>query len=254
MVGQGEIDEQRRRELLEFFARFGIKPERLELIELALTHTSYAFENNLEGDNERLEFLGDAVLGFLVSQHLYTTHRQITEGELSKLKSQLVSRSVLGRVAFELGIGRLIRVGRGEEQTGGRRRLSLLGSALEALIGAVYLDLGLDAAHKFITPFLLNVEDTITQQEAFQDYKSRLQETVQRLFSCVPRYETIHAEGPDHDKTFYVSVYVGDELMGYGQGRRIKSAENRAARAALQKLSSDRKNTARGASPPESLK
>lgn len=226
-------DEARTEQLRAFFTPRGIAPASWASIDLALTHSSYAFENGLAQDNERLEFLGDAVIGLLVSLHLYATHRSLSEGDLSKLKAQLVSRNVLGRLAFDMQLGPLLRLGRGEDQTGGRTRVSLLGSALEALVGAIYLELGLEAARDFIAPILLNVHDTITQHEAFQDYKSQLQELVQRLHGTVPRYETLDAVGPDHDKLFYVSVLVNGEAIGTGKGRRVKSAENRAAHAAL---------------------
>lgn len=230
------VDDDRREQLEQFLARHGITPGELSLYDVALTHSSYAFENNLGHDNERLEFLGDAVLGLLVSLHLYRSHHEHTEGDLSKLKAQLVSRNVLGRLGFDLRIGDVMLFGRGEERTGGRHRLSVLGSALEALVGAIYLDKGLDAVQKFVAPFLLNVHDTITQHEAFQDYKSQLQELVQKTHGCVPRYVVDDEVGPDHDKTFFVTVHVDDEPMGTGKGRRVKSAENRAAQAALQKL------------------
>ncbi|NUP90492.1 MAG: ribonuclease III [Candidatus Sumerlaeia bacterium] len=230
------LDEARAEQLRAFLRQHNLEADDLSLIDLAFTHSSHAFEQGLSGDNERLEFLGDAVLGLLVSLHLYASHEASSEGDLSKLKAQLVSRNVLGRLAFDLRMGDLMRLGRGEEQTGGRRRFSLLGSALEALIGAIYLDQGLDAARRFVSPFLLNVHDTITQHEAYQDYKSQLQELVQRRLGVVPRYETTGAIGPDHDKTFSVTVAINGEVMGTGQGRRVKSAENRAAHSALTRL------------------
>jgi ribonuclease-3 len=238
-LADAPLSEERLAELRAFLAPLRIEPRDWTLIDQALTHSSHAFEQGLARDNERLEFLGDAVLGLLVSLHLYAIHQTSTEGELSKFKAQLVSRNVLGRLAFDLNLGPLLRLGRGEEQTGGRRRFSLLGSALEALIGAIYLDLGLEAARGFIAPFLLNVHDTITQHEAYQDYKSQLQELVQRTMGVIPRYETIDAIGPDHDKTFFVTVTVDGRVMGTGSGSRVKSAENRAANAALERFQSE---------------
>jgi ribonuclease-3 len=238
------LDEDRLAQLRAFFSQHGLEPRDWALVDKALTHSSHAFEHGFPEDNERLEFLGDAVLGLLVSLHLYATHRGLNEGELSKQKAQLVSRNVLGRLAYDLNLGSLLRLGRGEEQTGGRHRFSLLGSALEALLGAIYLDLGLEAARTFVAPILLNVHDSITQHEAFQDYKSQLQELVQRRFGCVPRYETIDASGPDHDKVFFVSVVINGEVLGTGKGRRVKSAENRAAKAALARLQAKPESTA----------
>jgi ribonuclease-3 len=235
-AAQRPLDSERLEGLRAFLIPHGLEPRDWHLYDLALTHSSYAFEEGLTDNNERLEFLGDAVLGFLVSLHLYAAHREYSEGDLSKLKGQLVSRNVLGRLGFDLNLGDLMRLGRGEEQTGGRRRFSLLGSALEALVGAIYLDLGLDAAQGFVASFLLSDYDTITQSEEFQDYKSQLQECVQREFGCVPRYEITDSFGPDHDKTFLVVVVVGDHRLGEGAGSRVKSAENRAARTALERI------------------
>jgi ribonuclease-3 len=237
---QPTLDPERLAQLCALFVDFDLEPRDWTLIDRALTHSSHAFENNLSHNNERLEFLGDAVIGLLVSLHLFRTHHGHTEGELSKLKAQLVSRSVLGRLGHDMGLGPLLLLGRGEDQTGGRSRLSLLGSAFEALVGAIYLDLGLDAARQFIAPVLLNVHDTITQHEAFQDYKSQLQELVQQRFLTIPRYETTDSIGPDHDKTFFVSVSVDGKIVGEGKGHRVKSAENRAARAALEHLQEEK--------------
>jgi ribonuclease III len=230
------LSEERLSQLHAFFRPLSVEPHNWDLINLAFTHSSHAFEKELEQDNERLEFLGDAVIGLLVSIHLYSQREGMSEGDLSKLKAQLVSRNVLGRLAHDMGIGEIMLLGRGEEQTGGRRRFSLLGSALEALVGAIYLDQGLSAARSLIAPSLLHVHDTITKHEAYQDYKSQLQEAVQRLHGTVPRYETLEASGPDHDKIFRVAVTIKGVTWGIGTGRRVKSAENRAARAALERI------------------
>ncbi|MBN1476387.1 ribonuclease III [Candidatus Sumerlaeota bacterium] len=230
------LSEERLSQLRAFFNPLAIEPHDWDLINLAFTHSSHAFEQVLPQDNERLEFLGDAVIGLLVSLHLFSQREGLSEGDLSKLKAQLVSRNVLGRLALDMGIGEVMLLGRGEEQTGGRKRLSLLGSALEALVGAIYLDQGLSTARSLIAPTLLHEHDTITQHEAYQDYKSQLQEAVQRLHGTVPRYETLEASGPDHDKTFRVAVKIQGVTWGIGTGRRVKSAENRAARAALERI------------------
>jgi len=229
----------RRRTPLE--KRLGHRFRRLELLEAALTHTSYAHEQGdgapaAAGDDgethyERLEFLGDAVLGLVTAEHLFATHPELPEGELTKLKSRLVSRPVLARHASELGLGDELRLGVGEERSGGRKKASLLADVYEAVIGALFVDAGLPAAAKLILTHLQ--ADLERRQHGPTDAKTRLQEAVQARGRGLPSYRLIAAAGPDHDKRFTVECRLGGERAGVGEGRSKKSAEQAAAAAAL---------------------
>ena len=200
-----------------------------ELIKEALTHKSYAGENRRVKHNERLEFLGDSVLGLAAADYIYRGHPADEEGVLSKIKSALVSRKNLFLWASGLGLGRFLHLGAGEEAAGGRERESILSNAMEALIGAVYLDGGYGAAKKIVDGLIASHEDG----ELGVDWKSRLQELVQKINKTVPRYEVIQTVGPEHDKVFTVSVSAGKKELARGKGRNKKLAEADAAKNAL---------------------
>ena len=201
---------------------------------MALTHRSFAFEQGLPEDNERLEFLGDAVIGMVTSEVLYQMDSKADEGVLSKRRSRLVSRALLGRRALEMGLGDVILLGRGERDSGGGKRRSILGSALEALVGIIYLRLGYDQASDFIRQHILKDLLKLTATDELQgDYKSALQEWAQQRLHQVPVYRRVGEEGPDHSKRFFVTVSVAGAVLARGEGSRIKSAENDAARRAL---------------------
>jgi ribonuclease III len=201
------------------------------LLRLALSHKSYAAESKTGVYNERLEFLGDSVLAAVVAHRLYADFPADPEGSLSKKKSQLVSRPSLARWAAELGLGEYLLLGVGEETTGGRTRASLLGNALEAVIGAMYLDGGYEQAAKFVRTRLdrsLDIGET--------DHKSRLQEVLQKKFKAAPVYELRDSAGPDHDKTFRVEVRLAKKSLGAGEGKTKKEAEQAAALDALERM------------------
>lgn len=199
------------------------------LLDRALTHSSYAFERQLDYDNERLEFLGDSVLGLLVSEYLYVEHPRAREGVLSKHKSAMISRNVLGKRAQEMGLGDLVLLGKGEELHGGRERPALLGSALEAVVGALYLDIGLDGIRKYVEGEIFTPARILSATDEFGDYKSMLQELVQKVCQNVPEYDVVNETGPDHNKQFEVVVRINGQVYGMGEGSRKKTAENRAA-------------------------
>jgi ribonuclease-3 len=206
-----------------------------EDLDLALTHRSYAYENNLRTDNERLEFLGDAIIAAVTAEYLFEADPEADEGMLSKRRARLVSRGVLGSLALEIGLGQLILLGRGERETGGARRVSTLGSALEAVVGIVYLRLGFARARGFLRRSVLDaVMESGDVSDLQEDYKSVLQEWSQQQYKCVPVYSPLAEEGPDHDKRFHVQVSVDGRVLAEGRGRRIKFAENDAARLALE--------------------
>ena len=233
----GRVKPERMQQLMKFLDRHGLPVGSLELLDRSLTHSSFAFEQQLDHDNERLEFLGDAVLGMLVSEYLFKEHPRAREGVLSKHKATIISRNVLGKRAMEMGLGDLILLGRGEELHGGRQRPALLGSALEAVIGALYLDLGVDAIRAFVHREVFDPGRTLATTDEFGDYKSLLQELVQKVSQSVPEYDIISESGPDHSKHFEVVVRVNGVIRGRGEGARKKAAENQAAMCAYWSLS-----------------
>jgi ribonuclease-3 len=209
----------------------------LEDFALALTHRSHAYESGASADNERLEFLGDALISAITSETLYASAPESDEGAMSKRRSRLISRAVLGRRAAEMGIGDIVLLGRGERETGGARRRSILGSALEAIVAAIYLRLGFERARRFVMEHVLaDLLAAETREDLAEDYKSTLQEWSQQHYRVVPTYLTVSQAGPDHEKRFTVSVNLRGQRLAEGIGRRIKSAENDAARLALQRL------------------
>jgi ribonuclease-3 len=212
------------------------------LLEHAMTHTSRANEDVSGGvaDNESLEFLGDAVLGFIVADLLFREFPDCDEGEKSKMKAMLVSTATLARVAERLGLGDHLLLGRGEEKTGGRRKQALLADGCEALIAAMYLDGGIEQSRAFIVRELGGfIDDLRRDGVSAQDYKSTLQELVQGRIRPLPEYRVIGAAGPDHQKLFDVEVLVAGEPLARATGPSKKEAEQEAARLALSRLSTD---------------
>ncbi len=206
----------------------------------ALTHKSYVNEQKGVAcrDNERLEFLGDAVLSLVISEYLAVTLPDSTEGALSKLKAQLVSESSLERVARGLRLGGYLRLGRGEELSDGREKSSLLADAVEAILAAVYLDGGFEASRRVtLHIFAAEVRQIVVRvhQAGAEDFKTQLQEWCQKRYDILPHYATIRESGPDHDKRFEVEVTVCGEVVGAGSGRSKKEAEQQAAKQALER-------------------
>jgi len=207
-----------------------------ELLERALTHKSYANENRVPYHNERMEFLGDSVLSLIVSEYLMKTCPASTEGDLSRLRAAVVSEPALAGIARAIGLGSYILLGRGEEQTGGRDKDSLLADCLEALIASIYLDAGKDAAEAFVLRFFEEVIKKTCSARSTLDYKTELQELCQEQMKQLPEYRIVSETGPDHQKQFEVEVWVKGRLSGRGIGRSKKEAEQRAAKEALEKL------------------
>lgn len=209
------------------------------LLDQALTHRSYLNEHrHVKVSNERLEFLGDAVLELVITEHLYNQFPDQSEGELTALRSALVKTSTLGQVAKSLGVGESLKMSRGEADGGGRTNLSLLANTLEAIIGALYLDQGLTQANRFVTNHVLPLLPEIISHKLYQDFKSNLQETIQAQGLPAPHYQVINIEGPDHQKRFTISVSINHHLIAQGTGPTKQAAETSAARAALEKLKS----------------
>ena len=229
------MDESTRSELER---RLGYSFDEPEMLLRALTHRSYANEQAVPAqDNEVLEFLGDSVLGLIVSDLLCTQYPSLSEGRMSKLKSFLVSAENLARLAEEFGLGAFVRLGKGEEKTAGREKNSILANSYEAVIGALYLDGGLETASTFVLrhvePLVGDLED---EGQPLRDFKSALQEGVQARGLPLPAYDVVEEEGPDHDKVFHVRVAVDGRWSARGQGSTKKSAEQRAARQLLETL------------------
>ena len=220
--------------------RLGVDIEP-QLLELALTHRSYAYENGNIPNNERLEFLGDSVLGFVVTAHIHDLLTELPEGELTKVKNAVVSATALSQVATSIGLGEFLRLGKGEDQTGGREKPNLLADAFEAILGAAYVSKGLDAAEGIIRKLVFPLLEDTDSLRANSDPKTTLGERAQAESKPAPEYVTTH-EGPDHDRTFYSTVSIDGKVLGSGKGRSKKLAETQAAIDALAKLPKAKKS------------
>jgi ribonuclease-3 len=216
----------------------GVRFKHGGLRDIALTHRSFAFEQSLPDTNERLEFLGDAVLGLVVTDLVYRAFPERSEGELAKLRAAMVNMTTLAEVARELGLGETVLLGKGEEQSGGRRKASILADALEAVLGAVYLDQGLKPAAAVIERLFWPRIAAYVRGEGERDYKTILQELAAQDLGRMPEYRVVE-RGPDHEKEFTATVFVAGRELGRGTGRSKKEAEQRAAREAYDRLSED---------------
>jgi ribonuclease-3 len=214
----------------------GVRFEDPSIRAAALTHRSYAFEQELGVNNERLEFLGDAVLGLVVTDVAYNDFPDMPEGELAKLRAAIVNMSALADVARDLGLGDFILLGKGEEMSGGRDKASILADALEAILGALYLDQGLGVARAFIERLFRPRMVAYVRGEGERDYKTILQELASADLHAMPEYK-ISDEGPDHEKEFTATVFLAGKAWGSGMGRSKKEAEQQAAHEAYLKLS-----------------
>lgn len=214
-----------------------IKFKKPELIKTAFTHRSYINEHRraqLE-HNERLEFLGDAVLELVVTDYLFRTYPDQPEGELTSWRSALVKTESLAELAEELGIGQYLLMSRGEAKSGGRTRMALLANLVEATLGAIYLDAGYEAANEFIHDHIVVKLPSILKVGAHIDPKSHFQEVAQERDGVTPNYQVLEESGPDHDKTFVMGVYLGKKLLGKGEGNSKQAAQQSAAADALKK-------------------
>ena len=215
----------------------GISFKDPSLLEQALVHTSYVNENpGTATSNERLEFLGDAVLGCIIAEELYQRLPQSSEGEMTALRSSLVRGDALSRMARAISLGNYLYLGKGEEVSGGRRNPANLAGALESVIAAIFLDQGASVARAFILRLVDKELKKALSQGIEPDYKSQLQELIQARHQQTPTYQLIEAMGPDHDRSFTVEVKLGDTVLGIGSGKSKKSAEAEAARSALDQL------------------
>ena len=232
------LEKQRKQELLAFQKKAGCKFKNIQLLDIAFHHRSFFNEHSDSPvNNERLEFLGDSVLGMIVAAELYLTHPDKSEGDLAKIKAAVVSEDSLFPIALNLTIDRYLMLGHGEEMSGGRKKKALLADALEALIGALYLDSGFKTVQQFvlriIKPQLQLVEENKHQ---YRDYKSLLQEYVQKKYRIIPKYVLVETHWPDHDRVFQVKVVIKDTEYEPALGKSKKEAEQAAAEAAWKVL------------------
>lgn len=230
------------KDLSDLEKRLGYVFKDKRLLVEALTHRSFYHENPDKTifHNERLEFLGDSVLGFVIVEYLFSSEKKFTESEMAKIKSYLVKESVLSDIADSISLGKYIRLGKGEEATGGRTKKSILADTVEALFGAVYLDGGYKKVKTIIIRLFKKEIDALMASNRFYDYKTELQEKTQMLFGVLPEYKVIKQEGKEHDKIFTIDVFIEGKRFGRGSGRSKKEAETSAAREALSQLSSGR--------------
>jgi ribonuclease-3 len=229
-------DSERKKVLTAFQKTAGIRFKSLGLLNCSFMHRSVSNESSYKENNERLEFLGDAVLGAVTADLLYKELANKPEGELAKIKAVVVSESILSGVARELQIDSLLLLGKGEDLSGGRQKNTILADAMEALIGALYLDSGYKIAYTFVGRWMGPEIRRVLDNRHHQDYKSLLQELTQRKYRNYPVYHLVKRSGPDHDRLFWIEVQVADKTFGPGMGKNKKSAEQEAARMAYNYL------------------
>jgi len=222
--------------LAAFQKTAGIRFKSILLLNLSFIHRSVSNETSISQSNERLEFLGDSILGAACATMLYQRFPEKSEGELAKIKSVTVSEDVLSAVAKNLQIDAMLLLGKGEELSGGREKKAILADTLEALIGALYLDSGYKDAFNFISRCFIPEIDRVTEQNYHRDYKSLLQEICQKNFRNYPQYRLVKCSGPDHEHIFWIEVTVGGTVYGPGKGKNKKTAEQEAARMAWEAL------------------
>lgn len=231
------MEMRRREELRDLEEDLGYLFEDVTLLDAALTHKSYANEaGGTVPDNQRLEFLGDAVLGLVVSNLLYEVQPALSEGEMSKIRAYLVREESLREIARSFQLGSRLRLGRGEDQTGGRDKASILADAFEALVAAIHVDGGFDLAYRFVEGIFRPVIEEAGTEPIRRDYKTRLQEYCQARYGKTPSYRVVSDSGPDHAKVFEVEILAGKSVLARGRGRSKKEAEQRAAQDALELL------------------
>ena len=224
-------------DLSQLSARLGYAFTDISLLETAMHHRSWNAENNGGESNERLEFLGDAVLGWVVADIVYSQHSDLPEGKLTDLRKSVVNANALAEVAVDLGIGEHLMLGKGEDTAGGREKTSILSDALEAVIGAVYIDAGPQTTHDVVSALMgKRIVDAVGGLDRL-DAKTRLQELASKLEAHI--HYKVEDEGPDHDKMFFATVFVGDRELGYGEGKSKKAAEQIAAEIACDVLNSE---------------
>jgi len=241
-VSKKKLSSERVRDLTYFCKNISIHFNDLTLLDLAFHHRSFSNENikHQHLNNERLEFLGDSVLGMSTATYLYKNLQDCAEGELAKIKSVVVSEETLAPIALSIGIDKMLILGKGEELSGGRSKKAILADATEALFGAYYLDNGYESAQKLVLTFIAPEIQKVLANKGHKDYKSLLQEWYQKQYKKCPSYELVKTSGPEHDKKFWVTVHLKDISNGPESGKSKKEAEQNAAKSAYEELTSDK--------------
>lgn len=226
-------------DLSDLEALIGVTFTNRSLLSQAFVHSSYLNENPDAGlyDNQRMEFLGDSLLNFLVAEKLYSEFPDLPEGKLTEIRVSLVRQEKLAEKASSLNLGKILQLGKGEALSGGRNKRNNLADTFEALVAAIFLDSGIEATRSFILRYFTADIDKIKSGQVTPNYKAMLQELTQAEYKILPDYEVIEAKGPDHDRVFYVSVSLGEVILAIGSGKSKKVAESEAARLALAKIS-----------------
>lgn len=233
------MQETRKQQLQSFCQALGVQMHDLELLDMALTHTSYAHEAKQHPKpqhNERIEFLGDSVLSIIVSTYMYNNFPELAEGQLTKMRAHLVCEYSLFEYAKKIHLGDYLQLGKGEDFTGGRERPSILADAFESVLGAIYLDQGMEVARTYLLGLMQPEIDYICRHGIFNDYKTRLQEYLQRDGEVEITYRLLGSSGPEHNKVFTSEVIFEGKVIGKGQGHSKKDAEQHAAQQALKQL------------------
>lgn len=230
------------KDIADLEKRFSYIFKNRKLLTEALTHRSFYHENPDKSiaHNERLEFLGDSVLGFVIVEYLFSSDKEFTESVMAKIKSYLVKESILSEIADSISLGKYLKLGKGEEATGGRAKKSILADTIEALLGAVYLDGGYKKVKAVVLKLFRKEIDTLMDSTRFYDFKTELQEETQLLFGVLPEYRVVKQEGEEHEKVFTIEVFIEGKKFGKGSGKSKKEAQTLAAREALSQLSSSK--------------
>lgn len=239
------LSSQRIKELTDFCKNLSIKFSNLNLLQLAFTHRSFSQDGSgkKHENNERLEFLGDSVLGMATAAYLYTEFMENPEGDLAKIKSSVVSEQSLAPIALKIGIDKMLILGKGEEMTGGRQKKAILADCVEAVIGAYYLDAGYKAAEKLVLSFMIPEIKKFVSNQGAKDFKTMLQEAHQKKYKTCPTYELVKETGPDHERTFWVKVHLKNATYGPEKGKNKKEAEQNVAEKAWKEIFGDSKTT-----------
>lgn len=234
------VSTERKKELLLFEKHIGIRFRRIELLNLAFSHRSFSNENTEDIDNnEKLEFLGDSVLGLVVAEYLFRNLPESREGDLARIKSHVVSEETLFIIARALKVENYILIGKGEEYSGGRGKKAIIADTTEAILGAYYIDSGFDHARELILRLLVPEITKVLEDRHQKDYKTLVQEYVQKKFKTYPKYKVMDRKGPDHNKVFWIEVIIDDKTYGPGKGSNKKEAEQNAAALAYEALTKE---------------
>jgi ribonuclease-3 len=233
------VDFRRKKELKKILKKVQISFKDFNLLNVALSHRSYVNEHNLKENNEKLEFLGDSILGFIITEFLFKTYFYLTEGDLAKIKSAAISENTLYKIAKGINFNNYILIGKGEESCGGRNKKTIIADAFEAFLASYYIDSNLNKVKNLITRlFKKEIQLIVENKHEERDFKSLLQELAQKRYKSCPVYHLKSKEGPEHNRTFYMEVLISGQVFGVGEGKSKKDAEQLAAKNAYNKITS----------------